>query len=207
MYHWRVLPGFPPEGPDSEPGGIDEAVARWEGSPAVRRRLEAVSRSSSSLVLFLEHVPQTLAARLTDRREAAGHDGDDAPCPWIEEALARGAAFMSSHGLVHFDSHFRNVLTDGRLVYFADFGLALSSSFDLSPDESRFLTDHLAYDRCYIASHLLRYHLPDGTRDQAAHEAFLHDWITGNKPGHVPPHVAVVIERNDEACLPSSPGR
>ncbi|MCT9934918.1 protein kinase family protein, partial [Planotetraspora sp. A-T 1434] len=64
-------------------------------------------------------------------------------------------------------------MTDGQLIYFADFGLALSSGFELSKDEAEFLSDHLAYDRCYIASHLLRHHLLDGVRGDAEHEAFL----------------------------------
>ncbi len=45
---------------------------------------------------------------------------------WVEEALTltRGTESMSSHGLVHFDAHFANVLTNGRLLPFADSGLA-----------------------------------------------------------------------------------
>ncbi|MEU7003628.1 hypothetical protein [Nonomuraea sp. NPDC046570] len=143
MYHWRVLPDTPPEG-YVEFGGIDGAVAYWEGSPAVRERLEAVGRSTSSLVLFLEHVPQTLGAWLADSRKAAPGGGEGSLYPWAEEALARGTAFMSSRGLVHFDAHFANILTDGQQVHFADFGLALTSrrscgngSRDDSPMTSR----------------------------------------------------------------------
>jgi hypothetical protein len=55
MYHWRVLPDSPPEGFADEFGGVDGAVAYWDGSPAVRERLEAIGRSSAGLVLFLEH--------------------------------------------------------------------------------------------------------------------------------------------------------
>lgn len=69
MYHWRVLPDSPPEGFVDEFGGIDGAVAHWEGSQAVRKRLEAIGRSAHSLVLFLEHVPQTLGAWLNEHRE------------------------------------------------------------------------------------------------------------------------------------------
>ncbi len=79
-----------------------------------------------------------------------------------------GTDFMSSRGLVHFDAHFTNIPTDGRRLYFADFGLALSSRFDLSTGESGFLSDHLAYDRCYTASHLLRYHAPDTVTGETA---------------------------------------
>lgn len=201
MYHWRVLPDSPPEGFADEFGGIDGAVAHWEGSPAVRERLEAISRSSSSVVLFLEHVPQTLAAWLSDHRDAAPQGGDGSPYPWVEEALARGTAFMGSHGLVHFDAHFHNVLTDGRLLYFADFGLALSSGFELSATEAGFLANHLAYDRYYTASHLLRHLLPDGVRGERAHEAFLQEWIAGRQSDGVPPEIAAIIDRNAGAAL------
>ncbi|MFF3002102.1 protein kinase family protein [Kitasatospora sp. NPDC057940] len=201
MYHWRVLPDSPPEGFADEFGGIDGAVAHWEDSPAVRERLEAIGRSSSSLVLFLEHVPQTLATWLADQREAGPQSGDGSPYPWLEEALMRGTAFMSSHGLVHFDAHFRNILTDGRLLYFADFGLALSSSFQLTATEVEFLSRHLAYDRCYTPSHLLRHHLPDGIRVDTDHEAFLHEWIAGRKPDGVTPEVAAIIERHARTAV------
>jgi hypothetical protein len=198
MYHWRMLPDCPPTGFADEFGGIGGAVAHWEGSSAVRERLEAIGRSSTSVMLFLEYVPQTLAAWLADYHEACG---DGSPYPWIEKALARGSAFMSSRGLVHFDAHFRNILTDGRLLYFADFGLALSTGFDLSAVEEEFLLNHLTYDRRYTAGHLLRYHLLDGMRGDAEPETFLGEWIAGRKPDGVPPEIAAIIERNARATV------
>ncbi|MEU9091658.1 protein kinase family protein [Streptomyces sp. NPDC048428] len=197
MYHWRVLPDSPPEGFTDEFGGLEGAVAHWEGSPAVRDRLEAIGQSSCSLVVFLEHVPHTLAGWLARHRETAVPEGGGgSPFRWVEEALMSGAAFMSSRGLVHFDAHFANILTDGRQLYFTDFGLALSSRFDLSADESGFLSDHLAYDHCYTASHLLRYHLLDGVRGDTEREVFLHDWIAGRRPGNVPPEITAIIDRH-----------
>lgn len=115
MYHWRVLPDRAPDGFVDEFGGIEGAVAHWEGSSAVRRRLEAIGRSSSSLVLFLEHIPRTLGAWLRAARDGTVTEPDlDASYVWVEDALLRGTEFMSSRGLVHFDTHFANVLTDGR---------------------------------------------------------------------------------------------
>jgi hypothetical protein len=187
MYHWRVLPDSPPEGFADEFGGVDGAVAYWDGSPAVRERLEAIGRSSSSLVLFLEHLPQTLAAWL---------DGHEHAAPWVEEALARGTSFMSSRGLVHFDAHFDNVLTDGRRLYFADFGLALSSAFELSAREARFLSGHLAYDRRLTASQLLRHLLARTEPD-----VFLREWIAGVRPGGIRPEIAAVIDRHARPTL------
>ncbi|MFC8981131.1 protein kinase family protein [Streptomyces sp. NPDC057411] len=194
-YHWRILPDSPPEGFVDEFGGVDGAVAHWEGSAAVRERLEAIGRSSYSLVLFLEHVPHTLGEWLHDHRAAAPRGGEGSPYPWVEDALSRGTAFMSAHGLVHFDAHFANVLTDGRRLYFADFGLALSAGFELSAAEAEFLSDHLGYDRCHTASHLLRHHLPDGLRGGKEHEAFLRDWVSGLRPDGVPGEIAAIIDR------------
>lgn len=197
LYHWRVLPDTPPAGFVDGLGGVEGAVARWDGSPAVRRRLEAIARSSSSLVLFMEHVPLTLGAWLAEYRAAALREPQErSPYLWVEDALQRGTEFMSARGLVHFDAHFANLLTDGRQVYFADFGLALSRDFDLSAEEAGFLTDHLLYDRCYAPGHLLRHHLPDNVRAGADHGTFLRRWLAGRRPSGVPDDISAIIDRH-----------
>ncbi|MET7699653.1 protein kinase family protein [Streptomyces sp. NPDC005485] len=201
MYHWRILPAAPPEGFADAFGGIEGAVAHWEGSQAVRERLEAIGRSSACLVLFLEHVPQTLAAWLDDRRGAVPQDGGSSAYPWVEESLVRATAFMSAHGLVHFDAHFHNILTDGRLLYFADFGLALSSRFELSGGEAEFLSNHLVYDRSLTATHLLRYHVLDDVRGDADPEVFLREWIAGRRPERVRPEIAAIIDRHARTAV------
>ncbi|MGW0414196.1 protein kinase family protein [Streptomyces collinus] len=203
LYHWRVLPDTPPDGFADEFGGVEGAVAHWDGSAAVRRRLEAIGAASASLVLFLEHVPHTLADWLRDTRAAAvsGSAHGSWAHLWAEGALREGTEFMSGRGLVHFDAHFRNVLTDGRQVYFADLGLALSRDFELSAAERRFLTDHLPYDRSYVPTHLLRHHLPDEVRGGVEPGAFLRAWTGGNRPGSVPPDLAALIDRHAPHAL------
>ncbi len=198
LYHWRVLPDSPPAGFTDAFGGLEGAVAHWDGSPAVRRRLEAIGKSSFSLVLFLEHVPHTLAAWLRDHRDVARRPGRNGASAyrWAEDELVRGTEFMSARGMVHFDAHFANVLTDGRQVYFADFGLALSRDFELSDEESAFLADHLVYDRSYAPNHLLRHHLPDDVRDGAEHAAFLRGWLEGHRPDSVPADIGAIIDRH-----------
>ncbi|MEU8578124.1 protein kinase family protein [Streptomyces asoensis] len=202
LYHWRVLPDSPPAGFVDGLGGVEGAVAHWEGSSAVRRRLEAIGKSSFSLVLFLEHVPQTLAAWLGDSRDAAlSKPEGESPYRWVEDALLRGTEFMSARGLVHFDAHFANLLTDGRRVYFADFGLALSRDFELSAQERVFLADHLVYDRSYAPNHLLRHHLPDDVRGGSEHRAFLRAWVDGHQPPDVPPDIVGIIDRHAPHAL------
>jgi hypothetical protein len=200
LYHWRVLPDRPPTDFADAFGGVEGAVAHWDGSDAVRRRLEAIGRADFSLVLFLEHLPRTLADRLADVPDYR----------WTADALSRGTEFMSSRGFVHFDAHFGNLLTDDRQIYFADFGLALSRDFELSADEAEFLDDHLVYDRSYAPNHLLRHHLPEDVRGGKEHGDFLRDWAAGRPPATgtvapatstVPPDIAALLDRHAPHAL------
>ncbi|MFE9658231.1 hypothetical protein [Micromonospora sp. NPDC006431] len=104
-----LLPGAPPLA--EEHADVDRAVAYWGGSPAVRHRLDALARASASIVLFLEHIPQNLQDWLATR--PVGVEGTDA-YSMVERGLRAGAAFMHGNGLLHFDAHLRNILTDGR---------------------------------------------------------------------------------------------
>ncbi|WP_240529807.1 protein kinase family protein [Streptomyces mangrovisoli] len=189
LHHWRVLPDDAPTGFADAFGGVDGAVAHWDGSAAVRHRLEEIGRSSAALVLFLEHVPHTLGELLAEDADGDRHR-------WAEEELRRGTEFMSARGLVHFDAHFANVLTDGRRIYFADLGLALSRDFELSRQERDFLTAHLLYDRSYAPSHLLRHHLPAGLGSATDPGALLRAWADGRRPAAVPCAIATLLDRH-----------
>ncbi|WNV83992.1 phosphotransferase [Umezawaea sp. Da 62-37] len=152
MHHWRVLPGTSPT-PD-EHDDLERAVEYWGGSAGVRARFEGLRRSPAQLVLFLEFLPQTVHHWLLDR-VADGGEVLDAALEMVHRDLVAGAEFMASRGLVHFDAHFDNIMTDGERLYFADFGLTTSSEFGLSAEEAEFFEAHRAYDRCYTAAHLL----------------------------------------------------
>ena len=188
LYHWRLLPGpVATEGVFAEFGGLDGAVAHWEGSSAVRDRLQALRDSTSRLVLFLEHVPQTLSAWIADQ--------DVSVFSRVDTQLADTAAFMREYGLVHFDAHFLNILTDGDGLYFSDFGLALSDRFDLSDQERAFLREHRCYDRDYTAAHLVNHHVAERVRGQRDRRRFVRAWAAGNRPGDVPASAAAILTR------------
>ncbi|WP_405983331.1 protein kinase family protein [Streptomyces sp. NBC_00872] len=167
MYHWRVLPDTAQVLPE-ELADVERAVAYWGGGPEVRRRIEALEQSSASLALFMEYIPQTLHEWLTEQvrvqvrvrvrvRVRADDEAADRACSLVEKELEAGTSFMNARGLLHFDAHFQNILTDGRRLYFTDFGLALSSRFDLSPSEAAFFELHKTYDRCYTVSYLVNW--------------------------------------------------
>ena len=149
MYHWRVLPGTTPT--PEEHSDVDAVVRYWDGSDAVRARLEALAGSSAVLVLFLEYVPLTLRDWLAERLAAGAVES---ACAMLER-FRRTVAFMNVNGLVHFDAHLANVLTDGRQVYVTDLGLATSERFELTGPEREFLRRHDTYDDCYVTTWLV----------------------------------------------------
>ncbi|MDX3098208.1 protein kinase family protein [Streptomyces sp. ME01-24h] len=197
MYHWRVLPDSTPL-PD-ELADVERAVAYWGGGSQVRGRIEALRQSSVSIALFLEYIPQNLHQWLNTRLET-GDEAADRACAMVERELAAGTSFMNSRGLLHFDAHFENILTDGRRLYFSDFGLALSSRFALSPDEVGFFDRHQVYDRGFTTTYLVNwlvtalYGLRREDRDGRA--ALVRAYAEGERPTGIPPEAAAILVRH-----------
>ena len=203
MYHWRVLPEAIP--PPQEHADIERVVAYWGGSAAVRRRLDALNQASASVVLFLEYLPHRLDTWLTSQL-AAGPDAVAAACAMVERSLRADVAFMNANGLLHFDAHFRNILSDGHRVYLADFGLASSPRFDLSDDERDFLARNASHDACYAVRELLNWMVANivGIADPAAggpreRYDYLRRCAAGCRPAGVPEPVAELISRHAPA--------
>ncbi|WP_245669534.1 protein kinase family protein [Nocardia speluncae] len=194
MYHWRVLPDTTPL--PQELADIDSAVAYWDGRPQVRHRIEALRDSSASVALFLEYIPQNLHEWLNDRIEAGGVATDRA-CRMVEQELAAGVAFMNSRGLLHLDAHFGNILTDGNRLYFGDYGLALCSGFDLSPEEAVFFDRNQSYDRGYIAAYLVNWLVTGlfGLR-QEDRATMVRVLAEGRSPQGITEEVAAVLTRH-----------
>jgi hypothetical protein len=138
LYHWRVLPSDQ----QAEAGGD---VGFWTESAAVRARLDAIHDASAQVALFCEYMPQNLLEWLTER-VGAGAEAAETAIAFVDAHLAPTIDFMNTQGLIHFDTHFENITTDGRNLCFGDFGLALSSDFALTRDEIEFLARHRQYD-------------------------------------------------------------
>ncbi|SMC79998.1 hypothetical protein [Lentzea albidocapillata] len=167
MYHWRVLP----QADQKLSEELEQAVDYW--GPEIGPRIEALRDSTASIALFLEYVPQNLHDWLN------GQDDLESACEMVEREMAAGVEFMNSRGLLHFDGHFRNVLADGERLYFADYGLAISSRFDLSEEETAFFVENQDYDRHYTVTHLVM-------------------WFSyASRTKGVPPRVAAILSRHN----------
>jgi hypothetical protein len=202
LYHWRVLPQDPRRGLDcAEHGDLDTWVAFWHGSAAVRQRLEALSHASADLVLFLEHVPQTLLSFLADRHQQ-GPEVLDAVLGSVESQLVRVARWMASYGLRHFDAHLRNIVVDRGRLYVTDFGLASSTAFQVTATEADFLNSHAEHDIAYVVKELVNWVVTSLTElsRTSAHPAQRNDVIRAcaagaRAPLELLPAAAAIVRR------------
>ena len=193
MYHWRVVPGSMPL--PEELSDIEGVVDFWGGASQVRRRVEELRDASASIALFLEYIPRNVHQWLGERIDASGQA--DRACAMVERNLQAGLSFMNERGLLHFDAHFQNILTDGQCLYFADFGLAISSRFDLSKHESAFFEQHQNYDRRYTAMYMSQWLVTAifgcGREER---EARLRAYARGEVPAGVPETAAAILARD-----------
>jgi hypothetical protein len=193
LHHWRVLPDTPQPLPRELADG-ERAVAYWGGSPGLRKHIEALRTASASLTLFLEWVPHTLHDWLSAQLRTK--DADSA-CALVEQGLEAVTGFFRVQRLIHFDAHFRNILTDGRRLYLADYGLALSSRFQLGAREREFHDRHRHYDRAYALSYLVHWLVVDQYGlARPEREDFIRACADGRRPEEIPGTAAALISRH-----------
>jgi hypothetical protein len=197
LYHWRVLDRPASAAPvPEELVDVERAVAYWHGSPAVRRRIEAIVDSSATVALFLEYLPLALPdwlAATVSRADSAAVSA----IAMVEHGLRDGVAFMNAAGLFHFDAHFGNIRTDGDRLYFADFGLATSPRFDLSATELSFLATTISHDACHTITRLVDWLVTEvaGEPYRVERDDFIRRCAGGYKPVDLLPAAVAIITR------------
>ncbi len=152
IHHWRVVSRPEAELSERQRDWVALAPDYWDGSEAVRVRVEAIAAATSSIVMFMEPAPWMLSTWLADRIGGSGRvdEATAALALRFQDQLETAAGFMNGRGMLHFDLHTENVLTDGEQIYIADFGLAVCDDFELTAEERAFFAAHRLYDRAYV---------------------------------------------------------
>lgn len=196
LHHWRVLPGRPPVAPEHR--DIEAVIAQFGGDPAVRIRFEELARARSSLVLFLEHLPDRLQDTL--RNPIANAET-------FERQLLEAVSFLRRREVLHMDAHFGNMRADGEQLYLVDLGLATSPRFELSGAELEFVTHHVDHDADYASMRLVNWLVTSAcgvsvrtTADLAARNDFVRRCANDDIPQDVPAPVAGVLARHASAA-------
>ncbi len=129
MYHYRIIPFA------GQRAAVD--MEHWGNNVHVQNYVLDKAISNYELVLFLEYIPHVLETwlRLNPNRLEQHLNG-----------IRTTIDFLRVKGIIHFDAHFRNILTDGQQTYLTDFGLALDKSFMLTKDEKVFFEQNTFYD-------------------------------------------------------------
>jgi len=161
-YHHRIVPR-PTSGTGAEPRSISQFAHYWGGDANIARYEEDRLNARHELVLFQEYFPHTLHPWL---RQNPGRTVQ------TMKKLFATVEFLREQGVIHFDAHFQNVVTDGVNPYLTDFGLALDRKFSLSPKETVFFRVHADYDYARLIS-CLAFHLED--RYRTLSQAAQHD--------------------------------
>jgi hypothetical protein len=131
MYHYRILPTA------KECSDPEINIERWGNHANVKKYVLDRAKARYELVLFLEYIPYILETWLQENPNQ------------LEKTLNglwRAIAFLRMNGIIHFDAHFRNILTDGKQIFLTDFGLALDKSFALTEEETIFFEQNRLYD-------------------------------------------------------------
>lgn len=194
MYLWRVLPASKLNSSAETTKKLNDDVRFWGESLAIRERLESSQNASAEIVLFLEYFPENVHDWLAKELKKNAKSAESA-CSMVEKNLLAVTSFMNAQGLLHFDAHFGNILTDGENLYFSDFGLAISSRFDLSKAEMDFFKEHRLYDQCYATYHLAKWLLIECFGDEGW-KIVLQEYIEGKMQRKLPPYISEIIARN-----------
>ena len=101
------------------------------------RKKSCKTTAKYEIVLFLEYIPYTFS-------EWFGKNMDELPS--FTSEMSDTIAFLRENGIIHFDVHFGNILTDGNRQFLTDFGLVLDKRFDLSKTERAFFRKHTYFD-------------------------------------------------------------
>lgn len=150
---WRII-DLKPETDLSEFDG-DDPQHQWGTSwPQVKTKLAEMKSASTSMVLFLEYVPETLGSWV--RRSLADGSGETVFAAAVDQII-EAAAWMEKQNFQHFDIHPGNILVrEGRLL-FTDFGLSLHPDFELTPEEESSMPTHEGFDRDTALMHLIHW--------------------------------------------------
>ncbi|MEH1858508.1 MAG: hypothetical protein V7L21_10975 [Nostoc sp.] len=136
MYHYRIIPFFGRRA-DVDRSRLKDYVEYWGNSANAGNYMLDRANANYELVLFLEYIPHILETWLRENPNKLQKPLDD---------LRTTITFLRRKGIIHFDAHFRNILTDDKQTYLTDFGLVLDKSFTLTKDEESFFKQNTFYD-------------------------------------------------------------
>ncbi len=136
LYHYRIMP-FSGKRNEVDAERFKRYVHAWGNNKNIEQYTLDRAHAPYEIVLFLEHIPHVLQSWLSKHLDQIQHVFDE---------LWTTINFLQKKGMIHFDLHFGNILTDGEQIYLTDFGLIADKNFSLLEEEISFFNAHANYD-------------------------------------------------------------
>ncbi|MCB0080670.1 MAG: hypothetical protein KDE47_07060, partial [Caldilineaceae bacterium] len=136
LYHYRLRP-FSGERPAVDMAEHQKYVAYWNSNPNISQYILERAAAEYEAVLFLEHFVSVLEKWLVTHIDQL---------PKMVADMRDVITFLRQQGVIHFDIHTDNIMTDGIKPFLTDFGLVLDRQYDLSEAERAFFPQHTHYD-------------------------------------------------------------
>ena len=155
LYHWRILANSHNESNIQFNADLEKYRQDLQYFDVVSRRVEDLHQAAAHIVFFVEYIPQHLYAWLSAEILKGGNTAE-AAIAWVDERLSAINNDIQMRGLLHFDEHYENILIDDGQIYLTDFGLSLSSKFELTAVETTFFAQHKSYDQVCAIVNLLQ---------------------------------------------------
>jgi hypothetical protein len=155
LYHWRILANDHNESNIQFNADLEKYHQDLQYLDVVSKRVEDLHQATAHIVFFVEYIPQNLYAWLS-AEILKGEDRAETAIAWVDESLRIINNDLHARGLLHFDEHYENMLIDDGQIYLTDFGLSLSSKFELTAAEATFFTQHKSYDQVCAIVNLLQ---------------------------------------------------
>lgn len=146
MHHFRIVKksGKFKKMSKTEKNKHSDYVKYWNSSKKIDHYIMERKASDYEIIIFLEYVPFVFRNWLKPNISKINE---------MSQKLFSTFDFLRSKGVIHFDVHLGNILTDGKNVFLTDFGLALDVNFNLTEKEKIFYQNHKNYDHMeYIGS-------------------------------------------------------
>lgn len=140
MHHFRIIKkdGKPKTLNKIQQKKHDDYIKYWNSSKRIEKYILERKSAEYEIILFLEFIPHVLMKWIKPNVSRINE---------MKNKAFRIFDFLNSKGIIHFDAHFGNILTDGKEVFLTDFGLALDKNYQLSENESNFYKEHQYYDQ------------------------------------------------------------
>lgn len=145
LYHYRII-----EDDDTTyiESGLDSKILNiWDHNDQIVKYLQDRIKSKYKIVMFLEYIPNVAWKYLQSHSSFTEN--------FYNQTL-QIVEFLSKNGILHNDAHLGNYLVDeNKKVYLTDFGISLSTDFELDKHEKKFIKYNYELDKFYAYDNIM----------------------------------------------------